>query len=153
MAVFMLMRTALMTMMAMMVMIVMTVMTMLMMMLVLTATFIVMTQLLLQLHLCAHLLMLFVIVPMRAASVTSVTVLVQNGHDAKVAAQPKDRRPEHKHRFLYNISIDDPFSCLEEQLSSDKPDDGYVSQCSERLQFLIAKGEQPRTLPVAHEDN
>lgn len=139
--------------MATMIMIVMTVVAMLMMMLVLTATFLVMTQLLLKLHLCNNLLMLFMIMTMRAPSMTSMTVLVQNGHDAKVAAQSKNRRPEHEHRFLYNILIDDPFCSLEEQLSSDKPNNGYIRQCSKRLQLLIAKGKQPRALSVAHENN
>ena len=97
-----------------MIMIVMAVVAMLMMMLVLAATFLVMTQLLLKLHLCNNLLMFFMIVAMRATSVTSMTVLVQNRHDAKVAAQSENRRPEHEHRFLYNILIDDPFCSLEE---------------------------------------
>lgn len=97
-----------------MIMIVMTVVDMFMMMLVLTAIFLVMTQLLLKLHLCCNLIMLFMIMAMRASSVTSMTVLVQNRHDAKVAAQSENRRPEHEHRFLYNILIDDPFCSLEE---------------------------------------
>ena len=76
--------------MAMVIMIVMTVMTMLMMMLVLAATFLVMAQLLLKLHLCCNLFMLFMVVAVRAPSMTSMTVLVQNRHYAKVAAQSKD---------------------------------------------------------------
>lgn len=83
----MLMRAALM---AMVIMIVMTVMTMLMMMLVLAATFLMMTQLLLKLHLRCNLFMLFILMAMRATSVASMTVLVQNRHDAKVAAQSED---------------------------------------------------------------
>lgn len=139
--------------MATMIMIVMTVVAMLMMMLVLTATFLVMAQLLLKLHLCNNLLMFFVIMSMRAPSMTSMTVLVQNGHNAKVAAQSENRRPEHEHWFLYNILIDDPFCSLKEQLSCDKPNNGYIRQRSKRLQFLITKSKQPRALPVAHEDN
>lgn len=126
---------------------------MMVMTLVLAATLIVMAQLLLELDLGAYILMLVVIVSMRAPSVTSMTVLVQNGHDAKVTSQSEDRSPEHKDRLFYNRTIDDPLRCLEEQLSSDKPDDGYVCQCSKWLQFLIAKGKQPWALSVAHEDN
>lgn len=81
------------------------------------------------------------IVTMGTPCMTSMAVLVQNGHDEKITAQSEYRSPEHEHRFFYNISINDPFRRLEEQLSSDEPNNGYVRQCSKWLQFLIAKGK------------
>lgn len=112
-------------------------MVMVMVILVLAATLIVMAQFLLKLNLLpvfiVNLNMLTVIVTMSASSMASMAVFMQDGHDAKVAAQSENRGPEHEDRFFDDRTIYDPLGCLNEQLCSDKPYDGYVRQCSKRL--------------------